>query len=405
MRWPAAWRDAGALDWLKGTPLGVLLFPSINGYESVVERARHLDLTICDIGHPPPGVEIAKGEWPGIRMSPGQGDASSGPTGVPWIDSNGWQVRLSKIQKPENTVWLAADPPKTNEIFPLSRHLVAVADTAAHGGRWVLTLDIGLAEGLAAHQPKAVSGWKKLMDAIAFFQRHAAWGAWPVDAVMGIVSSFSGTNEFFSHELLNLTARTNVSYRIVLKEGLRPEMLRGLRAVLYPDTDPPSTEVRQILLAFAERGGLLIAGPKWGEAPGMPSPAAEPHPRYAMRGFGKGRIAMAHQQPEDPYEVAQDAQILVSHRYDLVRFFNGFLLSAYSTMSPDGKRRMEHVINYGGNADDDPATVRVAGRFRQAKLWSLESEVPRPLDMVTQRDGVEVRLPRLDVYGALELEA
>jgi hypothetical protein len=32
-----------------------------------------------------------------------------------------------------------------------------------------------------------------------------------VDAVLSVVSSFSGDNEFFSHELLNLMARTNIS--------------------------------------------------------------------------------------------------------------------------------------------------------------------------------------------------
>src|ERR1035438_9062822 len=41
---------------------------------------------------------------------------------------------------------------------------------------------------------------------------HGEWSAWPVDAVLSVVSSFSGDNEFFSHELLNLMARTNISY-------------------------------------------------------------------------------------------------------------------------------------------------------------------------------------------------
>jgi hypothetical protein len=71
-----------------------------------------------------------KGEWPSIRMAQGQGYATGGPTGAP---SNGWLVRLTRTQKPSSTVWVAADPPKSNEIVPLSRHLVAVADGAAHG--------------------------------------------------------------------------------------------------------------------------------------------------------------------------------------------------------------------------------------------------------------------------------
>jgi len=405
LRWPVEWRDAGALDLLKGTPLDCVLLPSTDGYQSVVERARQLDIAVCDGDHPPAGVEMVKGEWPGIRMTPGQGDAASGPTGAPWIDSNGWLVRLTRARKPGGTVWVAADPPKSNEIVPLSRHLVAVADGAAHGGRWVVTLDKDLATGVAARKTGSVDAWKKLMGAVAFFAAHREWSTWPVDAVLSVVSTFAGDNEFFSHELLNLMARTNISYGIVEIAGFRPEALAGLRAALYPDVQPPAAEVRQAVLSFVERGGLLIAGPKWGDAPGRPS-AEEPHPRYALRRFGKGRIAMAHKQPEDPYEMAQDAQILLSHRYDLVRFFNGFLLGGYSTVSPDGKRRLTHIVNYGGGADpDDPATARIAGRFRSARLWSCESPQAQRLEMVVQKESVEVHLPGLAVYGGVELEA
>jgi len=403
LRWPEEWREAGALDLVKGTSLGCVLFPQADGYQNVIERAHQLDIATCDIEHAPTGVEIVKGEWPGIRMTPGQGDASSGPTGAPWIDSNGWLVRLTRMQKTGSAVWVAADPPKSNEVVPLSRHLVAVADCAAHGGCWVVTLDKDLAAGLAARKPEAVDGWRKLIGAIDFFGAHHEWSTWRVDAALAVVSSFAGDNEFFSHELLNLMARTNVSYSIVAVDGLRPDDLNGLRAAVYPDANAPSAKVRQVLLEFVERDGLLITGPRWGNLPGAP-PAAESHPRYEIRRFGKGRIAMARKQPEDPYEMAQDAQILLSHRYDRVRLFNGFLLGSYCTMAPDG-RRLVHAINYGGGTQDDAATARIAGRYRSAKLWLLERTGAQRLELDAQRDGVEMRLPPLDVYGGIELEA
>jgi len=404
LRWPAEWRDPGALDLVKGTPLGCLVFPSTEGRGSVIERAGQLGLPTCATGHPPPGVEMVKGEWPGVRMAHGEGDASSGPTGAPWIDSNGWLVRLTHAKSPDSTVWVAGDPPKSNEIVPLSSHLVAVADSAAHGGRWVVTLDKALAEGLAARQARFVEGWKRLMNAIRFFESREEWSTWPADAVLGVVSSFAGDNEFFSGEVLNLMARTNVSYGILMKSRLQPDALRRLRAVLYPDADPPAPQLRQALLEFAERGGLLITGPKWGAAPGTALPD-QPCVRYEIRRFGRGRIAMAYKQPDDPYEVAQDAQIIVSHRYDLVHLFNSFLLGAYSTVSPDRRRRLTHVINYGGFVGADPPTARIAGRFRSAKLWSFERPQPEPLKLAVQKDAVEVHLPPLAVYGAIELEA
>ncbi len=406
LRWPESWRDPGTLELLKGTPIGFVLLPAA-GFEQVAERAGRLQIAICDASHPPAGVEMVKGEWPGIRMTPGQDDASAGPTGAAWIDSNGWLVRLTRAQKTGNAVWVTADPPKSNEVVPLSRHLVAAADAAAHGGRWVLTLDKDRAEALAARKPEAIDGWRKLMGLIGFFQAHEEWATWPVDAVLGVVSTFSGDNEFFSHELLNLTARTNVSYSVIVAGGLRPEAIGGLRGVAYPDAGPAPEGVAQMFLDFVERGGLLIAGPQWRKTAGETTgaPAGETHPRYQISRFGKGRIASAHKQPDDPYEMAQDLQILVSHRYDRMRLFNGFLLGSYITASPGGRRRLAHVINYSGSADDDPATARIAGQFRSAKLWTPEKPEAKRLQIAVQGEGVELHLPRFDAYGGIELEA
>ena len=403
VRWPAEWREPSALDFVKGTPLGCLLFPSTEGFQNVIERARQEGLTVCEGAKLPPGVEMAKGEWPGVRMGRGRHDASSGPTGAPWIDSNGWLVRLTRAQKPDCQVWITADPPKSTDIKRLAQHLVAVADGGAHGGRWVISLDKGMAEGLAGGKPEFADGWKTLMGAITFFQGHNEWSRWPAEATLGVVSNFSGDNEFFSHELLNLMARTNISYSILEKNSLRREALRGLRAVVYLDSEPPAAELRQTILDFVESGGLLIAGPKWGKASGVPA-QGEPNPRYGVVRSGKGRIAMAYKQPDDPYEAAQDAQILLSHRYDLVRFFNGFALGSYCTASPDRKRRLLHVINYAGGAGSDPVTAHIAGRFRLAKLWSFGGGDPKPLEMAVQKEAVEVDLPRLPVYGGIELE-
>lgn len=402
MRWPAEWRDARALDLVRGTPFGCLLIPNTDDFRDVIQRARDNGLTVADPKDPPPDVEVAKGEWPGIRAGQG-GDASSGPTGAPWIDSNGWLIRLTRIQKPNTQVWLQAEPPKPNEVKPVAQHMVAVADSAAHGGRWVITLDSGMATALAAGKPEFVTQWKRLCRTAEFFRAHDDWRSWPVRANVGVVSSFSGDNEFFSKEVLNLTARTNVSYRIFQKDELRPDALQGLVAVIYPDSDAPSPELRKVLLEYVAGGGLLICGPKWGMAPGAHS-AEQEHPRYTILRFGKGRIARAQKDPDDPYQVAQDAQILVSHRHDLVRFFNGFALGAYFTSSPDGKRALVHVVNYAGSANFDALTARIAGRFSSARLWTFEAQEPKALKTVAQKDALEVHLPWIPVYGALELE-
>jgi len=45
------------------------------------------------------------------------------------------------------------------------------------------------------------------------------------------------------------------------------------------------------------------------------------------------------------------------------------------------------------------------GRYRTARLWSLDRPAPRNVEMVAQKDAVELRLPRVTVYAGVELGA
>ncbi len=375
--------------------------PAAGGYQAVADRARGMGLTLCDASRPPAGTVIAKAEWPGVRLTPGPGDASSGPTGAPWIDSNGWLVRLTRMQQ-DAGVWLAAEPPESSQVFPAARHLVAIADSAAHGGRWIITLDDDLATGLAAGNAEKRAAWRSMMRACAFFDAHAEWNRWDCDATLAVVAAFAGEDEFFSREVLNLLARTSVSYTMLDPARLTASVLQGFRGVLYVGAAPMQA-TRQLLLAFVERGGLLITAPNFGGAPGQ-APAELTHPRYDCRSLGKGTIAMAREALTDPYEVAQDAQILLSHRYDLLRFYNGFLLGGYLAHSPDGKRRLAHIVNYAGAPPEDPPSAWIAGRYHSAKLWSVEEQSSAPAQWSVQRGGAEVHLPLFPVYGGIELE-
>jgi hypothetical protein len=66
MRWPEAWRDPALLDLLKGSAIDTLLIGPGEALGAVRERARKQGLQIDT----PPGVSIAKGEWPGATRGP-----------------------------------------------------------------------------------------------------------------------------------------------------------------------------------------------------------------------------------------------------------------------------------------------------------------------------------------------
>jgi hypothetical protein len=387
MLWPPAWKSAELLRHVQGTSVDCLLLEESAG------------LHVMDSKTPPADIAPLEGEWPGVQMSRGSGGGvSAGPTGAPWINSNGWKIRLETLRKPDRAVWVRAMP-KSAQLSGGSYRL-AVADGAAYGGRWVIALDESLAGSLGQDKPEALQTWKQLTAAAAFFAR-SLWSAYAPLAVIGVASDFAGDNEFLSQELLNLIARANQQYRILFKDRIAPADLKGLRAVLYPDAQAPAGPLRDQLLDFVQGGGLLITGPKWGSPPG--APAASDHPDYDFRRLGKGRVAIARSDLADPYIVANDAALLMSHRYELLRFWNSGANGSYLLTDPRGSRAVAHLLFYA-NRGPDYVSLRIAGTYSKAMLKTIDQPHGQWLEVERQKDGVEVHLPAVAQYAALELE-
>ncbi len=402
MRLPAAWKDPAVLDLLKGTAINCLLIESGSDQGSIAARARQEGIVIVDAASPPPDVTVVEGGWPGVKLTEsGAIDrAAAGPTGAPWVDSNGWKIRLAAALHPGSRIWLGAHPQKPR-LFAES-YVIGIADAAVHGGRWIISLDDQLTAGLSDKRPEALRTWQKMAGAAAFFAARRDWAGYRPEAMIGIVSDFTGPNVFMTYEILNLVARTNQQYRILLKDRITPSSLRGLRAVIYADEQPPAPALRGQILTFVEAGGMLITGPKWGTLPGARS-AAEEHPRYSLRILGKGRVAIATPDFEDPYLVANDSAVLVSHRYELLRFWNVGALGSFFTVRPDGTGAVVQMLFYSA-ARFGNLTMRVAGQYRAARLWTLDQPAPAKVEMEAQKDAVELHLPPLSQYAAVEFE-
>ena len=369
--------------------MNLLLVPEDASFDRVRARAR--ELGIATAAAAPAGVTIVQGAWPGVKASRGN-ETASGPTGVPWVDSNGWLIRLTRALHPGTEVWVEA-PPKDRTIFPPASYELAIADSAAHGGRWILSPDEALARRAGPDSP----AWKRMLAAAAYFSARPAWADYTAAAVVGVVSDFAGPNEFQGQELLNLLTRSGEQYRIVPKD--RPDFA-GLRAILYADHEPPSPALRRQAIAFVEAGGLLIAAPVWGK-PAGPADLTR-HPRFALHTLGKGRIAIARSEPDDPWLLANDSVVLISHRYDLVRCFNSGSFGAYYTLAPGRGKAVVHLLFYADRGPGE-ASVRVAGTWRGAQLSTMEQPEPKAVPAEFARDAVEVHLPQVPPYAALEL--
>ena len=357
MRWPEGWQDPAQLDLLKGTAIDTLLIGPGDALAAVRERARKQGLQI-DV---PSGVSIVKGEWPGVKM--GRRGDGAGPTGVPWVNANGWVVRLAMVRKPDHTVWIDA-PPAAGTFVTADSYLIAIADSAAYGGRWIISLDAPLAKSLAEGKSDAHRPWKRIVETAAFFAAHKDWSEYQPVANIGVLSDFPGANEFFSQELLNLLARAGAHARAILPGG----SFDGFRLLIYPDASPPSAALRAQIDKFTKSGGLLMTSEK--------------------------------RPTDDPYLWANDAVVQLSHRNDLVRFWNSGATGSY--VSTNGKQTIAHLLFYSMRGPDS-ASVWVAGNYRSAQAATIERPAIEKLEAASKKGGMEVHLPQVSQYVALQL--
>ncbi len=342
--------------------------------------------------------------WPGIKLNAeGEADAVTGPTSAPWLDSNAWYVRLARTLVSPKAMWLAFEPPMLGGPVPAGAYVQAIADTEIFGARWLLSLDPHLRRGLTGGKASAVETWRAIGRALGFFRRHQAWTAHLPAGQIGVLSDFAGANEFLAFEVLNLLARQSSLYQILEKARALETPLADLDAVVCTDEDRPGAEVVRRLYTFAEGGGTLVTPPGWEER-GMP---IEDHwtPRYRVFRYGQGRLAVARERLEDPQELAEDAQLLSSHRRDRVRVFNQGIGLWHYTTSTDGRSGVLHAFLFPTPFTLMPMSVWFRKPWASARMFTTEAEAGIPAPRAVVEPGVEFHLPPASIYCATEVTA
>ena len=422
-RWPAAWTDAKLISLFEGSPIDCLVASGASA--AIVDAARKAGLTVLEwgsLGAAPlakvnwntaaPRITLTDLVWPRVKLAaPGAGQAQSGPTGAPWIDSNSWVARLAAARALGKQIWLDFEPPKGEAPPDEGAYRVAIADAAATGARWVVQLDEQLSKALPSGNADALKTWRGILATLAFFEKQSAWRAYVHQGPLAIVSTFAGDNEYMGTELLNLAARNKMVYRIVDRSRVLSADLSGLRGVLWVDNDPPAGDVAGKLAAFARGGGLAIvpatAAPLFRGERVLDCPVAG----YELRAFGKGTVAAATREWDDPYFLALDAHNLVSRRYDPIRVFNGSSCWIHYSVAPDGKDSLIQLVGFTGGRSFrgsgarliDDVAIRIPTRHRSVTVYTLDA-APAPLEPVTVDKQVEYHLPGFSTYIALEVK-
>ncbi len=375
--------------------------------------------------------------WPrlGLDTVKEADEASAGPTGVPWVNSNGWLSLLARnLSRPKprtildprrsnvssditrlsldlvlyrispgKTVWLDYDPPESSDLDHPAGYALAVADGCAYGSRWVISLDDHLRRGLTQKDPRAIGIWEKIVSTVGFFNGKGSWTSFRPRGFLAVVSDFRGDNESLATEILNLLARRHVQYKII-ERSIWPRLrLDGLKAVLWVDSAEPDFVRKPQLRSFVEQGGLLIAPKPWWPVKSAPkSGGLLDH--FQVYSFGNGSIAVPREGMTDPYEVAFDTHMLMSRRNDLVRIFNVTACNTLCTADLSGRKRLVQILNYASSGRQDLASIWVRTTNRTARYWSLGAAEPVTLRGVRSRGGWEFQLPFISTYAALEFD-
>ncbi len=347
-----------------------------------------------------PVLGISDGVFPGLPQAATQ---AGGPTNLPWVDSNGAVLLIARALAPGKAVWIDFDPPPQAKLAA-EAYMLAVADPASHGARWVISLDDQLRADLAANKQPAADTWKKLIGTVVFFEQHKQLMSYRPGGRLAVMSNFRGPDWETGEEAINLLPRLRQPCRVIARSRAAGASFAGLQAIFYVDKEAPDAALRKKLLAFATDGGILFVPSNWPNPERSPTPA-EAYLLFSMRAVGKGRLAVCKEDRPDSYDTVADIQNIMSHRNDLLRLYNApsanFL---YETSAQSGQGSIQ-LLNYSRRPGSDGPVFWVKEPYKLARLVSPEIASPEELKWAPQEaGGAELSLPRLSVYGAVELE-
>jgi len=348
-----------------------------------------------------PIMGISDGVYPG---QPQSATPQGGPTNLPWVDSNGAVLQIARALAPGKTAWIGFDPPADPKQLNAETYMLAVADPASYGAKWVISLDDPMRADLAARKQTAVDTWKKIVDTTVFFEKYKPAKTYEPDGLLAIVSNFAGPDWDAAQEAVSLLPRLRQPFRVIARPLAANASFAGLQAIYYVDKEPPTAELRKKLMAFASGGGILLVPSKWPNPEGSPAPA-EPYLLFSMRSVGKGRLGVCKEDSPDAYDTVMDIQVIMSHRNDLLRLYNAPSANFLYATSAQGKQGVIHVLNYSRRPASDGPLFYVKEPHKSARLVSPEIDSPTELKWVPQEaGGAELSLPKISVYGAIEME-
>lgn len=410
MFWPAAWSVDAGIKLLESSPVNCLIAePEAETQARQAAEAKGIEFlplrwtswAETDWSRAAP-FAISDGVWPGAAASRNQQEG--GPTGAPWVDANGWIALLARSLAPAGSdIWITSKPPEELRAIEAIQYLLGVSEAWAYGARRPVWLAPHHAEQALDGKGEGAEAWKSINALLRWQQPRAPWRNHDAVSSLLVISDFAGANEYMAGEVLNLSARQHIAFTPVQTSRATANSFAGKKAALYVDPQPPPARLASALKEFVAAGGLLIAMKAAASAAGAGARIDEPHPRFEIFSAGKGRVAVAKQDFDDPWILARDAHLLMSRRWDSIRLFNAGSMLAFHAAAADGRTSIVHLLNYTCRASANLVSLQIPSDVRAARLH-LPGKAEPTAAAIHRRDGrTETDVQPYAVYCALEL--
>lgn len=331
-------------------------------------------------------VATNQGVWPGINAAE-DGEEKAAPSGAPWIDTNSGFLRFARASlnpgKPAQ-IWIAYQPP-ANRVIPVARYLQAIADAEMLGAHWLIALDADLRKRLLAREEKAVDGWKKMMELLAYFQSHAGWRRADPYGQLALVQDVE-SGGLITGGILDMISVKHTPVRPVPGRKLTDAEMKIARMAVNVDPSILTAGQKEVLRRFTRAGGTLLTAP-----PGWKFPPQR-----------EDQITLDKENVEKLDQIWKEVNSMTGRHNLGARLFNVSSVLSYMGIDPGGKQLLLHLVNYS-DYDVENVTVHLLGKWKSVKFLAPGKQ-ERTLPVFETEDGTGVEIDKVGIVGTLLVE-
>ena len=325
----------------------------------------------------------------------------SSPTAQPWIDTNLAVIKVAQRFRVEQVPmytfsWEApTDSGPDRPTFTADDYSLAVAEAGAYHADLILELDERLQKGLEQHDPQAWTLWNQVRVYEKFYSNRRERAAEAAANVAIVVDRLDP-----SDEVMNLLARHNIPFKVLLADDLRVENLHGFD-VLVVFAKPDQAASKRIH-ELATQGKTAVIVDAHGAYPWQNGDPVRLNEHTVAYTAGKGKVLELSEAVTDPETFAQDIRRLVGTQNALLSLWNGLTTIAVPYAEPGGAMRVLELINY--SAEPLRLQVQVKGSFASVRYESPEHECCESLAPVKHNGFTEFVIPDLRIAGRVHLK-